>query len=112
MADEKKTTTKTNDDAGAKNTAPTPPEASTPPDAQAANEGSATPAEPIVLKGAPEAVDPHMLPPAPPSAAGRYKLTHGSVRIGDKFYGKGSILQLGADDGQNFVNAGVAEKLE
>lgn len=67
---------------------------------------------PAVISGAPENVDNHALPIAPREWAGQYRITHGSVRLGDKFYGVGSVLQLGADDGKNFTEAGIAERVE
>lgn len=72
----------------------------------------ALPPQPKVIEGAAEAVDNHALPKATADHAGAYRITHGNVRIGDKFYGVGSILQLGADDGKNFSDAGVAERVE
>lgn len=73
---------------------------------------TSTPPEPKVISGTAQDIDNHALPRATPDYAGQYTITHGSVRIGDKFYGKGTVLQLGADDGKNFTEAGIAERLE
>ena len=70
------------------------------------------PPAPVVLLGEPSAIDPHLLPKASADWAGKYEIKRGTVRIGDQFYGEGSVLQLGADDGKNFTDAGVAERYE
>jgi hypothetical protein len=103
MADEKKTAP-----AAQAQLAPAPaPEAPVVPEA-----GLAADVPPAVISGTAQDVDNAKLPPAPKEFAGKYRLTHGSVRIGDQFFGPPSVLQLSANDGERFLNAGVAERVE
>lgn len=67
---------------------------------------------PKVLSGDGENPNAHVLPAAAKKYAGKYKLTHGSVRIGDFFYGPGAIMQMSADDGKRMSDAGTAERLD
>lgn len=68
---------------------------------------------PKLLSGDGENPNVHILPPAAKKHAGKYKITHGSVRLGpDTFYGPGSILQMSADDGKRFSDAGTAERID
>lgn len=68
-------------------------------------------AAPVVVSGKPSDVDPHKLPPADASFAGQYKITLGTIRIGDVFYGEGAVLSLSAADGKNMSDLGVVERL-
>lgn len=47
-----------------------------------------------------------------PAYAGLYELTHGNVRLGTEFYGKGVKLNLGHLDGYRMLKAGVVKRAD
>lgn len=51
-------------------------------------------------------------PPADKSLAGKYRVSHGAWKLGDKLHGKGSILDLDAEDAKRGLKAGTLEKHE